>query len=469
MNYLSTRGAAPIVSFEDALLNGLAHDGGLYVPETYPQLSKAQIKALSGKTYQQVALAVISPFIGGWLGDEPLGNLIDDAYRDFRHPAIAPLVQSGINQWMLDLHCGPTLAFKDLAMQLVARLMDRALGERGRRSNVICATSGDTGGAAVAAFAGRACADLFVLFPKGRVSDVQRRMMTTSKAENVCALEIDGTFDDCQTLVKALFKDSRFRDEMSLSGVNSINWARVMAQTVYYFASAVALGAPDREVSFTVPTGNFGNILAGYVAKRMGLGIGRLVIATNSNDILVRTLGSGYHETSSVHVTTSPSMDIQISSNFERLIFDIVGRDSKIVCGLMNKLAKEGSYQLDEAVLSRLCDDFDAGSCDEEETLLMIKNIYDVSGMVVDPHTAVGLAVARLHQEPATPMVVLSTAHAAKFPSVVQRAAGVDPQIPAQSRGHWDGHENIIPLKNNLCEVMETIRYKTHLTAGTIR
>jgi threonine synthase len=466
MNYLSTRGEAPILGFEDVLLAGLASDGGLYVPEEFARFGPGEIAALRGRSYQELAFCVMRPYLGAAPDDAAFRAMIAEACAGFRHPAVTPLVQTGCDEWILELHHGPTLAFKDIAMQLVARLMDHALERRRARATVICATSGDTGGAAVAAFAGRARADLFVLLPKGRVSDVQRRMMTTSGAENIHVLEVDGTFDDCQALVKAMFNDPEFRAEMALSGVNSINWARVMAQTVYYFAAALALGAPDRPVSFAVPTGNFGDILAGYVAKRMGLSIDRLVIATNVNDILARTLESGTYQIAAVAGTSSPSMDIQVSSNFERLLFELTRRDDAAVRGLMGRLDQSGGYQLDGAVLDRLRAEFDAGSADEDETLATIRTIFEETGMLIDPHTAVAMSVARRRPRGASPMVVLATAHAAKFPGTVEKATGRAPALPGHVGDLHQRREALVPLANDLSAVMRAIRMRAAAPTG---
>src|SRR5215467_6813718 len=331
MRYVSTRGEAPPLGFVDVTLAGLARDGGLYVPETWPQLSADTIRNFSGRPYAEVALDVIRPFVAGAIDDADLARMTQEAYGTFRHPAVVPLTQIGRNLFVLELFHGPTLAFKDLAMQLLSRLMDHALARRGERATIVVATSGDTGGAAVEAFRGRAQVDVVVLFPKGRISDVQRRMMTTAPEANVHAVAIEGTFDDCQALVKAMFNHHAFRDSVRLSGVNSINWARIVAQVVYYFTAAVALGGPHRKIAFTVPTGNFGDVYAGYVALRMGLPIDRLVVATNVNDILVRTFATGVYEIRDVVATTSPSMDIQVSSNFERMLFDAYGRNAPAV------------------------------------------------------------------------------------------------------------------------------------------
>jgi len=430
--YISTRGEAPSLGFCDVMLTGLARDGGLYVPETWPSLSAEQIAGFFGRPYWEVAVEVMRPFVGGEISDADLGRMAVEAYATFRHPAVVPLDQISPNQFILELFHGPTLAFKDVAMQLLARLMDHVLAKRGERTTIVVATSGDTGGAAVDAFAGRDNVDLVVLFPNGRISDVQRRMMTTTGAANVQALAVEGTFDDCQALVKGLFNNHRFRDAVALSGVNSINWARIIAQVVYYFTSAVALGAPARTVDFTVPTGNFGDIFAGYVAKRMGLPIRRLKIAANVNDILVRTLSTGTYEVRGVHATASPSMDIQVSSNFERLVFEATGRDSAVVRGLMASLTQSGRFTLPDAALAAVRRDFDAGRADEDETRAAIRTAFREAGDLIDPHTAVAVAVAEQEgADSSVPNIVLSTAHPAKFPDAVEAACGKRPELPA--------------------------------------
>jgi threonine synthase len=370
-----------------------------------------------------------------------------EAYGSFRHPAVAPLMQYGPNDFVLELFHGPTLAFKDLAMQLLGRLMDHALAARGERTTIVVATSGDTGGAAVEAFRGRARADLFVLYPHGRVSDVQRRMMTTTTDDNVHALAIEGTFDDCQAIVKGLFNHHDFRDRVSLSGVNSINWARIVAQVVYYVTAAVALGSPHRKVAFTVPTGNFGDVYAGYVALQMGLPIDRLVIATNVNDILARTLATGSYEPREVVATTSPSMDIQVASNFERILFDAYGRDSRAVRGLMASLAQSRRFALSAPALSALRTNFAAGRADEQETAAAIRTMLRETGQFLDPHGAVAVTVAEKEtRDPSVPMVVLGTAHAAKFPDAVQAACGVRPPLPEWLADLDQRPERITPL-----------------------
>jgi len=448
--YISTRGDAPVLGFCDVMLTGLARDGGLYVPQTWPRLSAAAIAGFFGRPYWEVAVDVIRPFAAGEISDAELGRMAIEAYATFRHPAVVPLTQASSNQFILELFHGPTLAFKDVAMQLLARLMDHVLESRGQRTTIVVATSGDTGGAAVEAFAGRSNVDLVVLFPSGRISEVQRRMMTTTGAANVHALAVEGTFDDCQAIVKGLFNNHAFRDAVALSGVNSINWARIVAQVVYYFTSAVALGAPGRTVDFTVPTGNFGDIFAGYVAKRIGLPVRRLKIATNINDILARTLATGTYEVREVHATTSPSMDIQVSSNFERLLFEATGRDSAVVRALMASLAQSGRFGMPAAAIAAIRRDFDAGRADEAETSAAIRTIWRETGALIDPHTAVAIAVAE--HEPgdmSVPNIVLSTAHAAKFPDAVEAACGVRPQLPVWLGGLMSRPETIKVMAND--------------------
>jgi threonine synthase len=431
VHYLSTRGETPSLGFAEAMLAGLARDGGLYVPEALPRLEPRAIASFAGRSYAEVAVEVIRPFTGGAIAEADLARMAREAYGSFRHPAVAPLSQLGPNTFMLELFHGPTLAFKDLAMQLLARLMDHALAARGERRTIVVATSGDTGGAAVEAFRDRAQVDLVVLFPHGRVSDVQRRMMTTAGAANVSAIAIDGTFDDCQALVKAMFNHHAFRDQVHLSGVNSINWARIVAQVVYYFTAAVSLGAPARKVAFTVPTGNFGDVYAGYIAERMGLPIDRLVIATNVNDILSRTLATGSYELRDVVATTSPSMDIQVSSNFERLLFDAYNHDAGAIRAVMGSLAQSRRFALSAPALAYIRALFSADRADEDEVAATMRTVKRETGNFVDPHTAVAIAVAeKERRDPSAPMVVLSTAHAAKFPDAVEAACGARPALP---------------------------------------
>jgi threonine synthase len=431
VDYISPRGEAKSLGFCDALLAGRARDGGLYVPRKWPHMSKKEIRALRGKSYQEIAFEVLYRFTGGEIEADLFRAMIDEAYATFRHPAVAPLVQTGPNSFILELFHGTTLAFKDVAMQLLARLMDHALAQRGERATIVGATSGDTGGAAIDAFAGRARTDVFILFPHEKVSPVQQRQMTSSKAENVHALAIKGNFDDCQNLVKAMFNDIDFRDRLKISGVNSINWARIMAQVVYYFTAAISLGSPDRKVSFTVPTGNFGDIFAGYVAKKMGLPIDRLVIATNENDILARTLKTGRYEMRGVSATTSPSMDIQISSNFERLLFEAYDRDDSAIRAAMESLRQSGGFEIKPDALKAIRKEFRAGRASEKQVASTIRDTLAETGYLLDPHTAVGVFVAQKFEKPSSPMVTLATAHPAKFPAAVKSASGIDPALPA--------------------------------------
>ncbi len=431
MRYVSTRGEAPALDFVGVMLAGLARDGGLYVPESWPALATETIAGFAGKPYAEVAVEVIRPFVGAAIPEADLARMAREAYGTFRHPATAPLTQLAPSLFVLELFHGPTLAFKDLAMQLVARLMDHVLQQRGERTTIVVATSGDTGGAAVEAFRGRAQVDVVVLFPHGRISEVQRRMMTTAEAGNVSAIAIEGTFDDCQAIVKGLFNHHAFRDRVRLSGVNSINWARIVAQAVYYFTAAVSLGAPARKIAFTVPTGNFGDVYAGYVAQRLGLPIDRLVVATNVNDILPRTLATGAYELRDVVATTSPSMDIQVASNFERLLFDAYDCDPSAIRSVMASLAQSRRFTLSARALSYTRTLFSAARANEDEVAATIRTVKRETGNFVDPHTAVGIAVAEKEmREPAVPMVVLSTAHAAKFPDAVEAACGMRPHLP---------------------------------------
>ncbi len=431
MLYVSTRGEASPLGFVEVTLAGLARDGGLYVPAVWPRLDAETIAGLAGRPYAEVAADIIRPFVGDAITEHDLARLTREAYGSFRHPAVAPLAQFGVNDFILELFHGPTLAFKDLAMQLLGRLMDQVLAARGERTTIVVATSGDTGGAAVEAFRGRGRVDLFVLFPRGRISDVQRRMMTTAPDDNVHALAIEGTFDDCQAIVKGMFNHAEFRDRARLSGVNSINWARIVAQVVYYFTAAVALGSPRRKVAFTVPTGNFGDVYAGYVALRLGLPVDRLVIATNVNDILTRTIATGTYDLREVVATSSPSMDIQVASNFERLLFEAYDRNVNAVRELMVALARSGRFALSTSALAGIRAVFSADRADENEAAAAIRTMARETGHLIDPHTAVAAAVAEKEtRDPAIPMVVLATAHAAKFPDAVEAACGVRPVLP---------------------------------------
>jgi threonine synthase len=458
--HVSTRGEAPALSFADALLAGLARDGGLYVPEAYPRLADEAIRGFAGRPYAEVANTVVGALADGAFEADALARMIGESYAAFRHEAVVPLVQIGDNLFVQELFHGPTLAFKDVAMQLLGRMMDHVLTERGQRATIVGATSGDTGGAAIEAFKGLANVDIFILFPHGRVSDVQRRQMTTVEAANVHAIAIEGDFDDCQALVKAMFNHLAFRDELGLSGVNSINWGRIAAQTVYYFTAAVALGAPLRPVSFAVPTGNFGDVLAGWVAKKMGLPIERLIVATNRNDILVRTIETGAHQAMGVMPTSSPSMDIQVSSNFERLLFEAHRRDAGAVRRLMGGFAQSRRFDLDAGPLSRIRGEFDADAIGEDKVDATIRDVWRRSGYLLDPHTAIGVAAARraLKADPATPVVALGTAHPAKFPAAVKAASGHEPALPAHLSDLMERREAFARLPNRQGEVERFIR-----------
>jgi threonine synthase len=463
MKYVSTRGLAPTLGFSDVLLAGLARDGGLYVPETWPQVSEEAIAGFAGRPYADVAFEIISPFVGGEISDADLKAMCKAAYAGFRHPATAPLTKLHDGQYVLELFHGPTLAFKDFAMQLLAQLMDHVLAKRGNRITIVGATSGDTGAAAIEAFQGRHNVDVFILFPENRVSLFQQRQMTTVAAKNVHAIAIKGTFDDCQAIVKGLFANAKFRDGVGLSGVNSINWARIVGQIVYYFTAASALGAPRQRVSFTVPTGNFGDIFAGYAAKRMGLPIDTLVIATNVNDILARTLATGRYDLRDVTATSSPSMDIQVSSNFERLLFEASGRDAAIVRRLMETLARDKAFSLSADMLAAIKADFAAGSADETDVAATIGKTHKETGFLADPHTAVGLAVAARTAKKGVPMVTLSTAHPAKFPDAVKAAAHVEPLLPQGFADVLKKPERLVTLANDQRAVEDHIR--AHVSA----
>jgi threonine synthase len=457
VRYVSTRGEAPELGFEDVLLTGLARDGGLYVPAQWPALSNREIAALRGLSYDEVAYRVMHPFIGGAIPEAQLRAMIADAYRGFGHPAVAPLKQLDDNQWLLELFHGPTLAFKDVAMQLLARLMDWALAKRQSRATIVGATSGDTGGAAVDAFKSSHHASLFMMHPHGRVSEVQRRQMTTVDSPTIHNIAIEGNFDDCQAIVKALFNDHGFRDQVGLAGVNSINWARIMAQTVYYVTAALSLGAPGRDLSFSVPTGNFGDIFAGLAAKRMGIPAARLIIATNVNDILDRTLKTGRYETKGVKASSSPSMDIQVSSNFERLLFEVHGRDPYAVRHLMAGLAQSGAFTIGERELDQIRHEFASGAVSEAETAQTIRETLAETGELLDPHSAVGYCVARRLEDPASAMVTLATAHPAKFPDAVEKACGVRPALPPRLQGMMTAPERFTVLPNDVARVREFI------------
>ncbi|SLN50425.1 threonine synthase [Roseisalinus antarcticus] len=458
MNYISTRGKAPELGFEEAMMTGLARDGGLYVPGDIPVMAKDEIAALTGLSYEEVAYRVMRPFVGRTFTDDAFRKLIAMAYAGFDHPARAPIKQLEPNQFLLELFHGPTLAFKDFAMQLIGQLFQASLSRSGERVTIVGATSGDTGSAAIEAFRGLSNVDVFILYPHGRVSEVQRRQMTTPTEANVHAIALEGDFDDCQARLKDMFNDHGFRDEVRLAGVNSINWARVLAQVVYYFTAAVSLGAPHREVDFTVPTGNFGDIYAGFVARRMGLPIGRLFAATNHNDVVNRALKSGYYDKNAVIPSFSPSMDIQVSSNFERALFEAYNRDGNAVSLLMEDLSLHDGFKISQGALQMLTDVFGSGMTLESATLERIKRTALETGEVVCPHTAVGLDVAVRKARRGIPMITLATAHPAKFPDAVEEATGKRPPLPSRMADLYDRPERVTKAPNDLAALQSLIR-----------
>jgi threonine synthase len=458
MRYISTRGQAPDLTFGEAMLTGLARDGGLYVPAEIPQWSTEQIADLAGLSYEEVAFRVMRPFCGETFTDAELHGAIAKAYAGFGHAARAPLKQLAPGHFLLELFHGPTLAFKDFAMQIIGQLFQIALAKDGRKITIVGATSGDTGSAAIEAFRGLDNVDVFILFPHGRVSDVQRRQMTTPSEDNVHALAMDGDFDDCQGKLKDMFNHFEFRDAVGLAGVNSINWARVLAQVVYYFTAAVSLGAPNRKISFTVPTGNFGDIFAGYIAKSMGLPIDQLVIATNQNDILHRCLTTGRYEMDGVKASISPSMDIQISSNFERALFMAYGQDGGAVSQLMDELKTNGGFTVSQGALEALRETYASGRVSEDETSAQIKAELTRSGELLCPHSAVGVRVADAQIKAPTPMVTLATAHPAKFPDAVEAATGNRPDLPARMADLFDRPERVTRVPNDLAALEALIQ-----------
>jgi threonine synthase len=458
LRYVSTRGEVAPCRFEEALFAGLAPDGGLYVPERWPRLERDELAALQGASYQEVAARVLAPFVGDDLDETELRELIARAYDGFDHVAIAPLRQLGPNEWLLELFHGPTLAFKDIALQLLGLLFEHFLARRERAITVVGATSGDTGSAAIAACAGRARMNIVILHPRGRISEVQRRQMTTVTAANVHNIAIEGTFDDCQALVKAMFNDAAFRERLNLAAINSINWGRLMAQTVYYVSAGLALGGPWRRVSFAVPTGNFGDVYAGYVAHKMGLPIAQLIVATNRNDILARFFASGTYSAGEVAPTMSPSMDIQVASNFERLLYDLYEGDGAAVARLLGEFAARGSIQVSGDALGRARELFDAARVDEEATAATMAGVLRATGQLVDPHTAVGIRAGRARRADAnTPLVALATAHPAKFPDAVEQATGVRPQLPERLADLLERPERCTDLPNDLAAVQRHI------------
>jgi len=440
------------------MLTGLARDGGLYVPESWPRFSADEIAALAGLDYAEVAYRVTRPFIGAALDAGTYRAMVEQTYRVFTHGAVAPLVELAPNHWLMELFHGPTLAFKDYAMQLLGNLFNHILGARGRRVTIIGATSGDTGSAAIEACRGREAIDIFILFPHGRVSDVQRRQMTTVDDSNVHAIAIDGTFDDCQALLKDMFNDPNFRDEVAMSGVNSINWARILGQIVYYFVAAAALGCWERKIAFAVPTGNFGNIYAGYAAREMGLPISHLVLATNANDILSNLLATGTMTQGPVHASLSPSMDILVASNFERYLFDLLDRDGAAVAQQMTAF-QDGELALSQDALGAARDVFAGFRMDDAGTLEEIGRRYEASGQLLDPHSAIGVAAGAAKRfEASVPMVSLATAHPAKFPDAVEQATGIRPPLPAHMADLMERTERFDVLANDLAAVQGFVR-----------
>jgi threonine synthase len=457
MKYISTRGHAPILNFDDVLMAGLANDGGLYVPEFYPQLSKSLIKKAATVPYIETAFHVMYPFVKECISEADFMTLINNAYGHFHHQAIVPLSQISQGSYLLELFHGPTLAFKDVALQLLGQLFNYTLKKRSQKLTIVGATSGDTGSAAIEGLRGLDNVDVYILYPKGRPSDVQRRQMTTITDKNIHAIAVNGTFDDCQAMVKTLFADIEFRKKTPLGAVNSINWARVMAQIVYYVTSAASVGSPNNGVSFCVPTGNFGDILAGYIAGKMGLPIHKLYIATNENDILSRCYHTGDYKKSDVATTHSPSMDIQISSNFERLLFDFSNRDPKIINQLMTDLKQNGSFSLNLKMLAQFQGLFGAGKCDNDMTFATIKDIFQTTGQLIDPHTAVGIYVGKQCHDGATPLINLACAAPEKFPEIVQQATGKYPELPHFLHDLHSRTERIQEIDNNIEALKEII------------
>ncbi len=464
--YISTRGhgagkGSASKNFEEVLLEGLAPDGGLYVPDSFPVFDTRDLERMAGLPYTEIAMQVMLPFIGAAIDHKAFRKILHETYAGdvFDHASVAPLVQLGPHIWNMELHRGPTLAFKDVALQLLGRLFDHVLEKKKRRVTIVGATSGDTGSAAIEGCKSCKNVDIFILHPKDRVSEVQRRQMTTVKGGNIYNLAVEGTFDDCQNLVKAMFNDAKFRAEMNLSAINSINWARIMAQIVYYFTSALALGAPAREVAFSIPTGNFGNVYAAHVARKMGLPIKRLVISTNRNDILTRFFETGEMKMTGVEKSLSPSMDIQISSNFERYLFELLGYDPLQLTAVMNLFKQNGRFTLDESLMARARKDFSAHRCDDANTIKIIKQCYDETAEVIDPHTAVALSGAlALKDDPAVPIVSLACAHAAKFPDAVEQAIGRRPALPERLSDLLERPERLTPVPNNMPIIQEYIR-----------
>ena len=459
MRYISTRGQAPVRDFAGVLLAGLAEDGGLYVPQEWPHFAPADWRAMRALSYPELVARIMQPFVGASIPAGTLARLSGEAYAGFGHAAVVPMVQLETHLWTQELFHGPTLAFKDMAMQLLGRMFDHVLTERDQRVTIVGATSGDTGSAAIEACAGRERVDIVILHPHERTSAVQRRQMTTVLAPNVGNIAVQGSFDDCQDLVKAMFADAPFRQELGLSAVNSINWARVAAQIPYYVAAALAMGAPDREVAFAVPTGNFGNVLAAWAARRMGLPVARLVIGSNRNDILSRFLASNDMSMRTVEPSLSPSMDIQVSSNFERLLFELLDRDPAATAAAMAGFRATGRMDVPEASWQRATTMFHGHTLSDEATLAEIRRLHAACGYLADPHSAIGIAAARAHM-PAhgIPMVAMATAHPAKFPDAMEQATGLRPALPAALADLHDRPARYTVLPANLAAIEDRVR-----------
>ena len=458
MRYVSTRGQAPVRDFSSVLMAGLAEDGGLYLPESWPVLTAEEWRALRGLPYPDLAARIIAPFTAGCIAPEVLLRLCRESYAGFDHAAIVPLVQVEDGLFVQELFHGPTLAFKDMAMQLLGRLFDHVLTERDARVTIVGATSGDTGSAAIEACRGRERVRIVILHPEGRTSDVQRRQMTTVLEPNVTNLAVQGTFDDCQDLVKAMFADAPFRQEMGLSAVNSINWARIAAQIPYYVYAALNLGAPDREVSFAVPTGNFGNILAAWAARRMGLPVRALCVGSNRNDILTRFLRDNDMSAREVVPSLSPSMDIQVSSNFERLLFELLNRDAGACARTVTDFRRTGRMSVPDAVWRQASGLFHALALEDEDTKTEIRTLYRSSQYLADPHSAIGIAAGRMFREPGIPMVAMATAHPAKFPDAMVQAVGIRPALPPHLADLFDRPERYDVVPNQLDTVENRVR-----------
>ena len=445
MKYVSTRGAAPVLGFADVVLAGLANDGGLYVPETWPTLGP-----VTSGSYAELAASVFVPYVGADIDNATMQRLCDTAYSTFRQPDVAPIVPLEAGHHLMELFHGPTLAFKDVALQLLGQLFDHILTQRNEKVTIVGATSGDTGSAAIDGVKNCANVNIIILYPHGRVSDVQRKQMTTVDSPNVRTVAIDGTFDDCQDLVKAMFNDAPFREKHNLSAVNSINWARVMAQVVYYFEATRKMGGP---IDVTVPTGNFGNVLSGWIAKQMGAPIRRLIVASNENDILTRFFDSQSMAITGVHPTLSPSMDIQVSSNFERLLFEMNDRDGAVTAAQLTRFRDKGLLVEPDQFEKWIAPTFRASRATDHDTLATIRSVYEDFDMLIDPHTAVGVKVAREFAEEGIPMLTMATAHPAKFPDAVERATGVRPGLPEHLSNLFDLPEFTVQLPNDLATV----------------